>query len=96
VKNITERKPVKLSPRDFEKFAAYPRESYPQEMPCAVCGYMWMQHKGMLCPLSPGGFIPIETEKGVFETFAVMPVFGDSLFVPDLDYYKQNPPFEVV
>jgi hypothetical protein len=96
MRNITERKSVKISKRDIEKFSAYDKATYPQEMPCLVCGYMWMQHRGLLCPLSPGGLVPIETERGKFEMFAAMQIFGDSLFVPDLDYYKQNPSFEVV
>jgi hypothetical protein len=64
------------------------KKEFPQDMPCAVCGYRWMQHHGILCPKTPGYF------NHVLQT-AVPPTMGDTTFIPDVDYYK-TPDFDVV
>jgi hypothetical protein len=75
----------------IEAAANHDKNAYPNECPCAVCGYRWMQHMGLLCPATPGGFIPLDGEM-----VPVMPVFRtDSFFIPDLAYYRQ-PDFDVV
>lgn len=66
---------------------ADPKE-FPQEMPCAVCGFRWMQHKGRLCPSRPGYFDPLTQRP-------VAPIFGDTEFIPDANFFKQ-PDFDVV
>lgn len=60
---------------------ADPKE-FPQEMPCAVCGFRWMQHKGRLCPARPGYLDPLTHQ-------AIPPAMGDTEFIPDADFYKE-------
>jgi hypothetical protein len=62
-------------------------KTYPQEMPCCVCHHRWMQHKGTLCPARPGYYGP--------DGIPVMPVFGDTEFIPDVNFYKE-PDFDVI
>lgn len=81
------------SQAEIEAAANYKKDAYPQECPCAICGYRWMQHMGLICPATPGGFIPIR-DSG--EMIPVMPTFNlDSFFIPDMDFYK-TPNFDVV
>lgn len=63
-------------------------KEFPQEMPCAVCGNRWMQHKGRLCPAKPGYFDHVLQRP-------VPPIFGDTEFIPDANFYKE-PNFDVV
>lgn len=65
---------------------------YPQEMPCAMCGYRWMQHKGEVCPVKPGGF-----KQTILGMIPIVPIFSGSktAFVPDVEFYKE-PNFDVV
>jgi hypothetical protein len=63
------------------------RNEYPQDLPCAVCHFRWMQHRGTLCPKRPGYMSAL----GV----PVPPIMGDTTFIPDLAYLKQ-PDFDVV
>lgn len=65
---------------------------YPQDMPCAMCGYRWMQHKGEVCPVKPGGL-----KKTILGLTPVVPVFlgSKTAFVPDYEFYKE-PNFDVV
>jgi hypothetical protein len=60
---------------------ADPKE-FPQEMPCAVCHFRWMQHKGRLCPARPGYFDQLTGGP-------VAPVFGNTEFIPDVNFYKE-------
>jgi hypothetical protein len=77
----------------IEAAANHDKNAYPQEMPCMLCGYRWMQHMGLLCPAKPGGFIPL---RDTGELIPVMPIFRtDQFFIPDLAYYKE-PDFDVV
>lgn len=64
-----------------------PKE-YPQDLPCAVCGYRWMQHRGSLCPRKPGYYSFVLGRP-------VAPVLGDTTFIPDVAFLKQ-PDFDVV
>jgi hypothetical protein len=64
------------------------KEEFPQEMPCCVCGFRWMQHKGRLCPSRPGYFDPVSGQP-------VAPVFGNTEFIPDVNFYKE-PDFDAV
>lgn len=70
------------------------KDEYPQNMPCAVCGYRWMQHKGLICPETPGYLFPLDMGDRI-EMVPVMPTFGNSLFIPDVAFEKE-PDFEVV
>lgn len=83
---------TKLTRKEIEAAINVSREEYPQNMPCAVCGYRWMQHMGTLCPATPGGFATIDGQPAV-----IMPVFQEeTTFLPDVAYYSQNPDFDVV
>jgi hypothetical protein len=64
-----------------------PKE-YPGEMPCAVCGYRWMQHRGSLCPKHPGYF-------SVILQRPIPPIMGDTTFIPDVAFVKE-PDFDVI
>jgi len=79
-----------LSHAEIEKAISIDPKTYPQDMPCSVCGFRWMQHMGTLCPVRPGY---IENASGFPKL--VLPVFGNTTFLPDLDYYK-TPDFDVV
>lgn len=83
-----------LSRREKEQAILAPKDSYPERMPCLSCGYFWMQHKGNLCPAQPGGLLPVEVEKNRWELVPIMPVWGDTLFIPDVAYFT-NPDFDV-
>jgi hypothetical protein len=91
VGKVKEQKP--LSRHEREKALLVPKTEYPQEMPCINCGYRWMQHKGLLCPIRPGFMMPLEVGDHI-EYFPVEPVFGNSTFLPDVAYYK-TPDFDV-
>ena len=65
-----------------------PKE-YPQDLPCAVCGFRWMQHAGTLCPKRPGYYSYVLD-------IPVPPIMGDSTFIPDLAYLNVNPDFDVM
>lgn len=67
-----------------------PKE-YPHDLPCAVCHFRWMQHKGTLCPKRPGYLTRI-----LGKLIPVAPVFGDTTFIPDVAYLNKNPDFDVV
>jgi hypothetical protein len=87
------RKPLTVA--EMERAINHDKHTYPNEMPCAICGHRWMQHMGLLCPVRAGGFLNVDGE-----LVPVMPVYGNqqngTLFVPDLAYYNQNPDFDVV
>jgi hypothetical protein len=85
----------RMSRREKETAMLVPKTEYPQDMPCTVCGYRWMQHKGTLCPQRPGGMIPIDFVTHI-EFIPVEPLWGDTTFLPDVAYYNQNPDFDVV
>lgn len=86
----------RLNQKEREAFAAVDRNTYPQDMPCAVCGARWMQHKGMLCSSSPGGVFFLDMGTYI-EPIPIAPRFeGESFFVPDLAWQNQNPDFDVV
>ena len=72
---------------------------YPQMMPCLACGYAWMQHKGTLCPQRPGGMQQVlrngGTPEAYIELVPVLPIWGDTTFIPDVAYFNQNPDFDV-
>jgi hypothetical protein len=84
-----------LSRADRERAMSVARTEYPAEMPCAVCGFRWMQHRGTLCPARPGYLVPIDMGDRI-EYRPVAPVFGDTTFLPDASYYNQSPDFDVV
>lgn len=65
---------------------------YPQEMPCAMCGKRWMQHKGEVCPIRIGELK--ETRLGML---LIMPLYHGSktAFVADVEFYKESN-FDVV
>lgn len=89
---------IQISPRyisndvEREKLFLTNANLYPQEMPCAMCGHRWMQHRGEVCPVRPGGF-----KQTVLGMIPIMPVFYGSktAFVPDIEFYKE-PNFDVV
>lgn len=69
---------INVSPKEF-----------PENMPCAVCGFFWMQHMGTLCPARAGYFDPLTMHP-------VMPVFQNTeTFIPDVMYFNQSPDFDV-
>jgi hypothetical protein len=76
----------RLNAAERERAMSANKLEFPQEMPCAVCGFRWMQHKGKLCPARPGYYGP--------DGKPVLPVFGDTSFVPDENFYKE-PDFDV-
>lgn len=78
-----------LTDAERERAALVSPKEYPQEMPCAVCRFRWMQHRGTLCPKTPGYVSQVTGE-------AVPPTMGDTTFIPDVAYYSQNPDFDVV
>ena len=77
-----------LTDAEKERAMLVSKDEYPQEMPCIVCRFRWMQHKGTLCPKTPGYF-------DRFLQRPVPPTFADTTFLPDLDFYKE-PNFDVV
>lgn len=83
---------TKLSRAELEAAINVSPKEYPQNMPCAVCGYRWMQHLGTLCPAKPGGFLV-----AAGEMVPILPVYQEEMtFLPDVAYYNQNPDFDVV
>jgi len=78
-----------MTDADRERAMLVSPKEYPQDLPCAICHHRWMQHKGTLCPVSPGY---IERDGGI-----KLPVFAgsNSTFVPDLAYLNQSPDFDV-
>lgn len=75
-----------MTPQEKERAMLVSPKEYPEECPCAVCGYRWMQHHGTLCPKRPGYLHPLG--------FPVPPSLGDTTFVPDLAFFKE-PDFNV-
>lgn len=68
---------------------------YPQDMPCAVCGNRWMQHKGLLCPSQVGGLIVIDGVLAPVEARFPLPP-NATTFIPDVAWQNPNPDFDVV
>lgn len=68
-------------------------KQYPQNMPCAVCGNRWMQHKGTLCPSRVGDAMRVGTE-----IIPILPSFegSNTTFIPDVAWENPNPDFDVV
>jgi hypothetical protein len=77
----------RLTDKERELAMLVSRKEFPQDMPCAVCHFRWMQHRGLLCPIRPG-FMSVTG-------LPVPPVYGDSTFIPDVAYFNQ-PDFDVV
>jgi hypothetical protein len=73
----------------------FPAKTYPQELPCANCGFRWRQHLGLCCRVNEGGEIsPVRGPKG--ERIVDLPNFyRNRFFIPDWDYF-QEPDFDVV
>jgi hypothetical protein len=80
-----------MTEAERERAMLVDRKEYPQDLPCAVCRYRWMQHKGLLCPKVPGHWA--RTPEGIVP---IPPTFGDTTFIPDVAYLNQNPDFDVV
>jgi hypothetical protein len=59
------------------------------DLPCMVCRFRWMQHRGLLCPSVPGHWDEILQ-------VPVPPVMGYTKFEPDEKWLDQNPDFAVV
>jgi len=78
-----------LTDADRERAMLSDRREFPQDMPCASCRHRWMQHKGRLCPVTPGYL----SRTGM----PMLPVFegSNSTFVPDVNYFKE-PDFDVM
>jgi len=74
--------------QERERAMSVSPKEFPQDLPCAVCRYRWMQHKGLLCPVRPGYM----SVSGI----PVPPIFGDTTFIPDVAYLNQNPDFDVM
>ena len=83
-----------LSRQEREKALSVSKHEYPQDMPCAVCGYRWMQHHGTLCPIRPGYLTPVDMGDHI-EMLPVAPIFGNKTFIPDVAWQNQNPDFDV-
>jgi hypothetical protein len=83
-----ERRPL----TDAEILAAIsvPATEYPQDMPCMLCHFRWMQHKGTLCPKTPGGF-DLKNGRAVLPTWQFY-----TTFIPDVAYMNPDPDFDVV
>ena len=78
-----------LSIDQIEHAMAVSPKEYPQDMPCMMCQYVWMQHKGTLCPARPGYFDPVTGNP-------VAPIYqAETTFIPDVAYLNQNPDFDV-
>ena len=86
--------PRKLTAPEIAKAVIADPKEFPQEMPCLQCGFMWMQHCGKLCPERPGAFALMDFGDH-FEYVPVTPKWGNTTFIPDLEYFNTNPPFEV-
>lgn len=80
--------PERLTPAQIEKAALASPRLYPQDCPCKRCGYRWMQHKGLLCPVTPGRWSAMVGPNG--KPIAIPPVFGDQTFIPDEEYYRES------
>lgn len=72
----------RLNAAERERAMLVSPKTYPQDMPCCVCGFRWMQHKGTLCPARPGYFDPISG-------LPVPPTFSDTEFLPDVNFFKE-------
>jgi len=35
---------------EFKKALVFDPEAFPFDWPCAVCGFIWMEHCGLICP----------------------------------------------
>ena len=79
---------VNEAERMRERAMAVAKTEYPQDLPCAVCRFRWMQHKGTLCPKTPGYFDHVLQ-------MAFPPTLGDTTFIPDVAYLNQSPDFDV-
>lgn len=79
---------AELTPAEREKAMLANPKLYPQNMPCMVCHFRWMQHRGKLCPARPGHYSHALGR-------AVPPVMGNTEFVPDENFYKTHD-FDVV
>lgn len=77
-----------MTQAERERAMSSRKDEFPNDMPCAVCGYRWMQHMGLLCPRTPGHY------NQVLGT-ATPPTQGDTTFIPDVDYFKR-PDFAVI
>jgi len=67
---------------------------YPQDCPCANCGFRWREHLGLCCRVNKGGDVsPLRGPKG--ERIVSLPNFyRNRFFIPDWDYFKE-PNFDV-
>jgi len=76
-----------MTEKERERAMLVSPKEYPQNLPCAICGFRWMQHHGTLCPKQPGYLL-----------FGIprAPIMGDTTFIPDVAYLNQNPDFDVV
>lgn len=83
-----------LTADQIEKAANVRRDLYPEKMPCMRCGYMWMTHKGLLCPVKEGSYSKIMNPLTGMP-YPIPPQYGDQTFLPDEEYYKP-PDFEVM
>jgi hypothetical protein len=79
----------KMTPAEKERAALVSPKEYPQDLPCAICRFRWMQHQGTLCPIRPGYFDHVLG-------LPVPPLMGNTTFIPDVAYLNQNPDFDVV
>ena len=77
----------RLTQAERERAMLAPRNLYSNKMPCMVCGFRWMQHKGTLCPSRPGYF-------SQSLRMPIAPIMGDTEFLPDERFYKE-PDFDV-
>lgn len=81
-----------MKPKEIERAINVSPKEYPQDMPCAVCGYRWMQHMGLLCPSTPGG---LRIADG--QPVPILPTYQtETTFIPDVSWQNPNPDFDVV
>lgn len=57
--------------RELEKAEEVRRDTYPPNTLCAVCGDIWMRHKGARCPANPCKY--------------EIPIPGKTIFLPLLE-----------
>jgi hypothetical protein len=88
-----EYKPERLTPAQVERAALASPYLYPQDCPCARCGFRWMQHKGLLCPATEGKWSTIQNPHTGMP-YVIPPTFSDQTFIPDEAYYRE-PEFDV-
>lgn len=69
------------------------KDMFPENCPCAMCGYRWMQHKGEVCPVRVGEM----RQSATGQIHIILPEYRGSMtaFVPDEAYYK-TPDFAVM